>query len=130
MIATLAQESVRGLTPTHWPTHAMSWLGWLLLALAIVMAVRLAIMYLRYEQHRTRPIRIFLYVAQTMGVSLMDQYHLWSLARAEGLASPLTLLVSRGTLEHHALGYARRCKGARATAAERRYEDIRRRLFE
>lgn len=60
----------------------------------------------RQAQEENQPMLIYSSLARDVGLSLGDQYLLYRIARQQMLPSPITLLISRRTLSHHALSYA------------------------
>jgi hypothetical protein len=81
----------------------------MLLILACVLAAVASGLWL-WERHKHRhlrstPLRTFHHAAQTVGLGLSDQWLLARIARSERLISPLTLLLSSATLDHHARRY-------------------------
>ena len=118
------------LWPTDAPSMPMNRLAWMLLALAMVLAAGVAITYCRTLVRRLEPLVIYHRVARAVGLSLIEQHQLWRIARRTGLTSPLTLLLSATTLEHHAEQYLLALPPKQAAAARERVRQIGARLFD
>lgn len=101
-------KSVRGGAPMS--------TAWLLVVGAVLLVVLLLAWSLRSRRERkteSTPARTFHRIAADLGVSLSDQWLLVRIARRRQLVSPLALLVSTGTLRHHARAYAAELSPAR-----------------
>ena len=65
---------------------------------------------------RSEPIRVFHQVASQVGMSLKQQWLLVRIARQQHLPTPLTLMLSGKTLEHHAQAYLQAASDRRRDA--------------
>ncbi len=104
----------------------------LLVATAIVAAIIGALWlfgWLRKRHPHLTPLRIYLSVAGALGLTLTDQWLLLRIARRQRLPSPITLLLSSGTLQFHASKFADHLSLARRRRVLRRVDHIRRTLF-
>lgn len=90
-------------------------IGLVLMALVLVIARGWGMM--RRSAERSRPIGLFLQVAEALGINWQDRWLLMRIARQQKLPSALTLLLSKSTMLIHAQGYA-------ASFGERRRERV------
>ena len=116
----------------HWSDSLIS-----LPSLGVVIGALLAILagLWLWQAWRSRrlgsaPLLSFHRIASAAGLGLADQWLLLRIARAEGLASPLTLLLCDTTLGHHGRRYLATLTAPRRTTAARRLRRINRRLFQ
>ena len=70
----------------------------------------------RHARLRIRPLLLFLVVARESGLSRIEQWRLWQIARRTGLTSPITLMICESTLRAH----AERATAGLAARTERR----------
>lgn len=100
-------------------------------AIAFLIAGLVLVLYRRHrDRHlRSKPMMTYHSIAEAVGIPWRDEVLLARIARAEKLPSPLTLMVSRGTLHHHAEHYAAALSPSRAARIRRRIDDLSRRLF-
>jgi hypothetical protein len=117
----------------NWPqsndVFPASTLGWILLALLMVL---LAIWLKQWYKNRPidpTPNRLFRKLARQLQLGLWDQWLLLRIAREQQLPSPLTLLLSRSTLLHHGSAYAAEVVAVRSPWIRKRVEKIAVRLF-
>ncbi|MEX0744160.1 MAG: hypothetical protein WD118_01050 [Phycisphaeraceae bacterium] len=107
--------------------------GWVVLAGAALLAV-LSIIWLgtwwKRRHDQPRPWWVFIQTARHMGLTWREQWLLVCIARHERLPTPLTLMLSRRTLGHHAKRYLQRRSLHRRAAVVRRLVAIRAALFE
>ena len=83
----------------------------------------------RSRTQRAHPLALFQRLATEMGLGLSDRWLLIRIARQQGLSSPLTLLLSPATLEHHARNYAQARPGASGNQRWARAERVKVKLF-
>lgn len=86
-------------------------------------------MWRRDQSARASPLLVFHRVGAHVGLSWSDRWFLIRLARQRHLPTPLTLLVSPGTLMHHAAAWAGGLSPRRGGEVMRRADDLSRRLF-
>lgn len=94
----------------------------------IAMAVAARVAWRRWRV-RARPLQLFWQVAGRTGLTPTERWVLWRAARACGLRTPLTLLVCRATLMHHAQRWIDRLPHGRAIAMDRAMQRIAGKLF-
>lgn len=105
-------------------------IGWALVTLALLVAAVVGWSVVRRALQGMRPPNwAFLKAAKKVGLSRADAWMLWRVARAEGLPSGLTLLLSEGTLRHHGLRFLRALPPGQRQAVAARLADIEARLF-
>ena len=103
--------------------------GALLLLLALSGLLRMGLAGLRQLGKRFEPVTLFARIGGQLGLGWRDRWLLWRIARRTGLASPLTLLLSGSTLDHHAASCAERMSTGRAQRLTHRAKAIRQSLF-
>lgn len=126
----LSRDEVIDGIQQYWATNYFA-TGWGVLSLLAVLSIVAGLALWRHHQ-RARDNRyvLFLEAARHVGVSLFDQWLLVRIARAVNLASPLTLLLSPGTLKVHSQTYLQSVKShARRRQAEQRVDRIGRFMF-
>ncbi|MEX0777105.1 MAG: hypothetical protein WD042_15480 [Phycisphaeraceae bacterium] len=100
---------------------------------AVVLAVLLGLGVRRWwgqQQGQAAPLRTFSHIAGDLGLTWVEQWLLWRIARQQQLPTPLTLLISPATLDHHAGRYVQSLASPRQVQrAEAKTQAIRRRLF-
>lgn len=101
----------------HWngSTHSLP-TSWFVGAVALLLAALAAASIWKHSHEwlrRFAPLLMFHQVAADLGLGPADEWLLVRIARRQTLPSPLTLLLSRQTLRHHALRYAERCSAVR-----------------
>ncbi|MDH3584126.1 MAG: hypothetical protein OER86_07915 [Phycisphaerae bacterium] len=101
MFLTLAARDIIIKMPEGYSSIPLRPLVYLLVALALALLAHLSQAWFRHLLRRTRPVRLFMRVSGELGLGPMQQYQIWRLARQQGLATPLTLLLSPGTFDHH-----------------------------
>jgi hypothetical protein len=104
---------------------------WLLIAVGAMLLLLSALSIARWWKHRNeyaRPLRVFMAAANMAGLGYADRWLLLLIARRRSLESPLTLILSPGTFDHHNKAYldGRRW---RREAVRRRSQSIRESLF-
>lgn len=118
------------------PTLPLAPLVWGMRLMGGALLVYLGYVAWRRVRVRVLPLTAYNRVARRMGLGPAERWVLWRAAKAEGLASPLTLLVCAATLEHHAESINRRgeAQGGVAMKKARRLSGgvlaVRRRLFD
>lgn len=105
---------------------------WLLIAAGAVLLLLSTLSIARWWKHRNehaRPLRVFSTVARMAGLGYADRWLLFRAARHQSLESPLTLLLSPGTFDHHVKAYLDTRPGWRRQAVRSRAQSIRECLF-
>lgn len=113
--------SSRDLISPHW---LMIFGGGMLLLLSGLSMAR----WWKHRNEHARPLRVFATAARMAGLSYADQWLLLLAARNQSLESPLTLLLSPGTFDHHFKAYVS-TRRWRREAVHRRSQSIRESLF-
>lgn len=104
--------------------------------LAVVgLLIALALSLWLWQRVRVRSVRdapnlLFRRAAGEIGLSAVDQRLLERIARHQGLSSPLTLLMSPNTLDHHASHYVRTLPMGEARAVQQGVARVREVVFE
>lgn len=100
---------------------AMDWpeLGWIDLVYLVTFFVVMWLLYqlamLALAVHRSmKRIGPYWRVAGAAGLSVVQRWHLLCIARRSGLSTPLSLMLSSGTLYHHARLYEQSLDDRRA----------------
>lgn len=75
------------------------------------------------------PLMIYSAIARKAGLSFGDRVLLWRIARKRELATPITLLLARGALDHHAKAYRAALSHSASGRVGRRIDRIRGELF-
>ena len=104
---------------------------WLMIAVGAMLLLLSALSIARWWKHRNehaRPLRVFLTASSMAGLGYADRWLLLLIARRQSLESPLTLMLSPGTFDHHAKAYLSRRRWRRE-AVRRRSQSIRESLF-
>ncbi len=112
-----------GLIPTHWILIAAGGLIVLLSGLSVA----------RWWKHRhehSHPLLVFSTTASLVGLRYRDQWTLVLLAYNQSLASPLTLMLSQDTFDHHAKAYLESRRNWRRETVRRQLNEIRTTLFD
>jgi hypothetical protein len=97
-----------------------------------LIVLMLAIWGWKYNQQRhlrSTPMAIFHRIAGHLHLNLQQQWLLLRIARQQTLPSPLTLMLSSATLEHHASQYAKQMPQRRRSEFNARITAIRSTLF-
>ena len=144
MIHTLAQLAAKTPPPPLDPRHEHfmeirdSFLndrwghtGLVFFLIAFLIGLLVLVLYRRYQgrAHRSKPMLTYHSIAEQVGIEWRDEVLLARIARARGLPSPLTLMVSRGTLLHHTEQYAATLSPRAASRTKRRTEALARLIF-
>ena len=111
-----------GLIPTHW----------LLIAAGAVLLLLSGLSIANWWKHRgehSHPLLVFSTTAQLVGLSYRHQWMLLRIARNQSLASPLTLMLSADTFDHHAKAYLQSRLSWRQQPVRRQLNTIRDTLF-
>lgn len=103
---------------------------WLLVAVAaaILISVVYRLVY-RYTHRTTRPVQVFIDAARHMGLDHAERKLLGAIAAYEQLPTPLTLMLSQGTLNHHLDNFSRHQKPEKRERTMTRIASIRQKLF-
>ena len=116
----------------HWSGAQMP--PTIFIVIAIVLLMMLAVVWYWKWQNtrylRSEPILTFRYIAKEVGLTMREQVLLIRIAHRLGLASPLTLILSQGTLEHHVELYARQKHPMRQKQVYSQAKKLSKRLFE
>ena len=78
---------------------------------------------------RSEPISVFHQVASQVGLSLKQQWLLVRIARQQHLPTPLTLMLSSGTLDHHAQAFLQAASARRRDALKGKIHAVATLLF-
>lgn len=103
-------------------------IGLVLLALVLVIARGWGMV--QRSQTRSQPVRLFLQVAQALGIGWRERWLLIRIARQQKLPSALTLLVSRSTMLIHARAYAQSLGERRGERVLKRVAQLAALIFE
>lgn len=112
-----------GLIPTHW----------LLIAVGGIIVLLTGLSIARWWKHRdehSHPLLVFSTTASLAGLGYKNQWTLLVIAHHQSLGSPLTLLLSPGTFDHHAKAYLESRMNWRREAVRRQLSRIRATLFD
>ncbi len=105
---------------------------WLLIFAGLLLLLLSGLSIARWWRHRNehaRPMRVFSAVSRMAGLGYADRWMLLLAARHQALESPLTLLLSPGTFDHHIKLYLDARPRWRREAVRRRTQAIRESLF-
>lgn len=111
-----------GLIPTHW----------LLIAAGVVLLILSGLSIANWWKHRgehAHPLLVFSTTAQLAGLSYRNQWTLLRMAHHQSLRSPLTLMLSPDTFDHHARAYLDSRLNWRQEPVRRQLQSIRETLF-
>lgn len=110
-----------------WPWH------WLLIGVGFLLALFSIMSLIRLHRSgawQRQTLLLAYQVAQQIGLRLRDMWLLYRIARQQQLPSPLTLMFSADTLEHHARDFTRGHPPGRQKRIMRQVERIQRVIFE
>ena len=119
--------------PRYWGNRDLLSLRGLAVAALVILLILLPVLMHRWHrqyQLRSKPLLTFHQLASHVGMSLRDQWLLILMAHHQTLPSPLTLLLSRATLHHHAKRYGERLAPRRRLALMRRIAAMRQMLYD
>lgn len=111
-------------------------LPWWQVALVLTLLTTLAVALVwwwwwrRNAEGLPRPLWTFHRLASDHGVALSDQWHLYRIARAGDLSTPLALLLGRGCFDHTVNRYLATLPDARRPAERQHLRALRHRLFD
>lgn len=111
-----------GLISTHW----------LFLAAGVVFVFLSTVSLAHWWKHRhehSHPWLIFMATARKVGLGLRDQWALYWISHQQKLGSPITLMLSPGTFDHHVKAYLDARLGWRQESLRRRSQSIREHLY-
>ena len=114
---------------TSGPTLPMQWLGWTALTVAIALLGLLAVAYFRRTVRRLEPLAVFRRIACGLDLSVPQQWRLMHIARQQKLSSPLTLLLSPATFNHHAEHYLQQIKPRRVAPLRTQLDQLRQHIY-
>lgn len=123
-LSEIAREFSEG---SNIPIEVFYWMFGVLLAL---LALRYAVIGYRRLRRRTGPIVLYHAIGRDLGINASDRWWLFGIARRAGLASPLTLLMSAATLDHHVERELESAPARRRRQTRNRSERLRAKLFE
>lgn len=107
--------------PSWWPRGGsslpMELVGYAMLVMGSVALVWLGWSYACWVWRRTAPLRLYLRIARELRLSRGQAWWLWRVSRHQGLANPLTLLLSEATLDHHVQQFLQDRPGAHEAVA-------------
>jgi hypothetical protein len=112
-----------GLIPIHWLLIAAGGIIVLLCGLSIAN-------WWKHRGEHSHPLLVFSTTAQLVGLSYRNQWTLLRLAHQQSLTSPLTLMLSPDTFDHHAKTYLDSRPGWRQEPVRRQLSTIRATLFD
>lgn len=105
---------------------------WLLISAGLVLLFLSGVSIAQWWKHRnehSRPWMVYLTAARLAGLSWRRQWTLYWIARRQSLASPLTLMLSPATFDHHVKAYLLSCSNFRRESWRRRSQAIREHLY-
>lgn len=141
VVPILAVRDLTGAQPVSWSRLQQQWQlssdGLLALTPVIVAMVAcgvvLAVWWLWRSDVRRRlravPVQVFLDVVHGLGLSRAQQWLLIRAAQQQGLPSPLTLVLSEATFEHHTQAYTQSVRAGRRPQVVARLRRAHRVLF-
>ena len=97
-------------------------------SLCLLLLFLILMRYYKDLRRRYRPMSLFMQVSKSLGLGLLDRLWLIRVARQQGLISPLVLLMSPATLDHHAERFMASLSSSEARHMARRLQMIRSRL--
>ena len=106
------------LIPTHW---LLIGAGAMLLLLSVLSIMR----WWKHHDEHSHPLWVYSGTARLAGLGYRDQWVLLVIAYRQSLASPLTLMLSPGTFDHHVGAYLENRIRWRREAVRRRTRAIR-----
>lgn len=116
--------------PSYWPTgQGLMTVAYIFLGIGLFIAARAAWIGLRRLWERATPLRLYMNIAGQAGLGLTDCWWLWCVARRQKLTSPITLLLSRDTLTHHAQRFTATLTSYNAAYVSSRLRGIEHHLF-
>lgn len=116
----------------HFSSSQMIPIEWILLAAGIVLVGISLLSLIRWwktRHERSSPMLVFFQVALRMGLGVLDGWLLYRIARQQRLPTPLTLMLTPATLEHHTDRFVARFSPGRAEMVRHRVRSIEQRLF-
>jgi hypothetical protein len=105
---------------------------WVVIAAGFLLILVGALSFRAWHQRhglRSTPLAIFNRIAGELGLTLSEQWLLLRVARHQRLPTPLTLLLSHATLEHHVSAFLEPMSRPRRELLTERFARIRKRLF-
>ena len=112
-----------GLIPIHWLLIAVGGIIVLLCGLSIAN-------WWKHRDEHFHPLLVFSATAGQVGLGYRYQWALLRIAHRQSLGSPLTLMLSPGTFDHHAKAYLETCLAFRRESVRRQLNQIRAHLFD
>lgn len=106
--------------------------NWLLIAAGAILLLLSALSIANWWKHRgdhAHPLLVFSGTAEVVGLTYRQRWTLLKIARNQSLTSPLTLMLSPTTYDHHAKGYLESRMNWRRESTRRQLNDIRIALF-
>jgi hypothetical protein len=105
---------------------------WLIIAAGLVMLILSTVSIAQWWKHRhenSHPWLVFMVTARLAGLGYALQWTLFRVAQQQRLASPLTLMLSPGTFDHHVKAYLDTRSGWRREGLRRKTQAVRDGLF-
>ena len=103
-----------------------------IVGLGAILAAIAAVSLYRWWQNRNddpSPLVLFSAISRKAGLTWGERYLLWRIARRQNLETPIALLLARGTLRHHAAGFAQHLSPRGREQLKRRIDRLADRLF-
>ena len=116
----------------EWPDNSLVSLKWLLVIAVVILAgagIWWGVRLLGRLRHHVRPLVVFFGIAMRLELTWPQSVWLLRVAHRQGLSTPLTLLLSRTTLEHYAMAYGTKLTGQAARQSAEHLHAIRGHLF-
>lgn len=116
----------------HFSSSQMIPIEWILLAAGIVLvgiSVLSLVRWWKTRHERSNPTLVFIQIGLRMGLGVADMWLLYRIARQQKLPTPLTLMLSPATLDHHTDRFVARYPPGRAEWVRVRVQGIEQRLF-
>jgi len=111
--------------------HAFPTTGFILslTGLLIVLLALWGFKRARQHQHAAGPVVVFHRIANNVGLTLYDQWLLLRISRQQLLPTPITLMLSGTTLDHHARAYIDRLPSRRRETVRTQVKKIALKIF-
>jgi|GEM_PF-1188795 len=123
-----AQEVFKGWEGTN-QVFPVRTLGFLLLGVLVVLATLWVRQWLKDRPKEPSTHAIFRKLSKELNLGLRDQWLLVRISRYRRLPSPITLMLSRQTYDHHAQAYIAHLTDVRRPSVGQRVQQIESRLF-
>ena len=116
----------------EWPDNSLVSMKWLLVIAVAILAgagIWWGVLLLGRLRRHVRPLVVFFGIAMRLELTWQQSVWLIRVAHRQGLFTPLTLLLSGSTLEHHATAYGAKLTGRAAQQSVEHLHAIRGHLF-